>query len=88
MGYRIEYSGSQVQKIIINRKKEFFNIFGSAILLAFLTLFACGLGIWLQAELFADHNSIAAAADQMIRDIRNGDPLQDTVEAFCQELIR
>lgn len=84
MSYRIQYSGGPGR----SKKKKCFRW---VIILLSAALLLCaalppGRGV-LETLLFGDTEEPAAAVERMIEQVRQGDRLEEAVEAFCSEVF-
>lgn len=90
MGYRIDYSGGTAtkSKVIYQRKRKWWIPFCLTVLIV------GGLMAWPEARQIV-HRVIVPGEDQvteqavqgLVEDLREGTPIQQAVEVFCQEII-
>ena len=91
MSYRVEY-GVSGESVFINtdklrRKKQSGRIICAMLVVAILVYGIVNGWIW--DFLFPGHNEITkAAAENMIAEIQEGEPVADAVTAFCKEIVQ
>ena len=91
MSYRVEY-GVSGESVFINTDKLRRKKRGVRIICAMLVVAVLAYGIvngWIWDFFFPGHNEITkAAAENMIAEIREGEPVADAVTAFCKEIVQ
>ena len=89
MAYRISYDG--VGKYRLKNKNKRKGIY-SAVFVLLLVFVAISIKVsgltWVQEVLLPGDSAVTAAAlEDMVTDLRNGDSLYEAIKAFCQEIV-
>lgn len=90
MGYRITYENGVIRKQILRIRRfrwKRWGVGGITAVLALMLMLPDGR-LWIRDLLLpGDEEVTAVALENMVSDLRSGEPVGEAVEAFCKEII-
>ena len=90
MGYRISYENGRIKKHTVKEHRIGFKPIGIGLTSAALaiTMMVPQGRLWLRDLLLpGDEEITAAALDSMVDQLRQGEPVEEALEAFCKEIL-
>lgn len=90
MGYRITYENGSIRKetVKINKLKWKQCLIGMIAAVLAFALMIPGGRLWLRDLILpGDEEITAAALENMVGELRSGEPVGEALEAFCREIL-
>ncbi len=88
MGYQMEYDLNRIVYTTKKPEKKIYVFLSMTALLILLAVAAHFGSTVLEVIIKGQGGAVIAAADQMVANIQEGDPLKEAVQTFCLELIQ